>query len=704
VHPSLQASLRLFSRLGIVPRPLKSSLVRRTGLKLIGAVALLAGCHSNNNASDYGYAWVTVTADPGPFASYVVNIDSITLTDAAGNVYTALATVEPVDLVKLTNIAELWGTATIPDDTYVKATIVLDYTDAEVSVFVNGQPEKATVVFPTTTTLTTVSIPLNLDPNKSSEPVIAYSFGTYNAIRLALDIDLSASNRIDASTSPVTVTANPFVTLSTAPSDNKPIRIRGPLINSNLSVGTFTVYERPFYDEVNNIGTVSIFNSANTIYTIDGTTYVGGAGVGGAGLNVLSQVSAGVTTTETYAYWYPTKNNDAAAGIFQSLYVVAGDSLETNYTENVTGEVSARNGNTLTLINSTLAGATVALSEGYFEYVDTPTNVIVGPTTVVTAEGNSTLTNLDYNSIAVGQRIAAIGVYSLPANGIPTIDATAPTTGSNTGQIRLLPTQLFGHYTSSGADTLSLSLLAIDGLPVASFEFTGNGGSAATTPSAADYLIDTTHANAALSGLNGLAGAGAGTSLWVNGVTTPFGSAPPDFTAFPNYPADSANLVNPSPSAIHQEAAVPASLEVTWTTAGTTTPFTDLSATATSLTINLQNPALTSAVIRIGPEAVPLATLPASPTIVPNTPDNAVANAVPSCVVAALPSTAQPCQTLFSVGTPNYGISEFVDFGPYVSLLVPGISSAYPATLLSATGFYDRATNTFIANRIDLVN
>jgi hypothetical protein len=656
---------------------------RKTCAALIGIAALMtAACHSNNNASDYGNAWVTVTAEPGPFASYVVNLDAITLTDAAGNVYDVLTTVEPVDLVKLKNVAELWGTAVIPVDTYVKATITLDYTDAEVSVFVNGQPQKATVVFPTTTTLTTVSIPLVLDPNAANEPVIVASYGTYNAIRLALDIDLAASNVVELSD--LTVTANPFVTLSTEPTDTKPIRIRGPLINSNVSLGTFTVYERPFYDEVDNIGTVSIFNSPNTVYTINGTTYVGSAG-----LTVLSQVSAGVTTTETYTNWYPTKTNDAAAGIFNSLYVVAGDSLETNYTENVTGEVSARNGNTLTLIDSTLAGATVALTEGYFEYIDTPTNVIVGPTTLVTAEGNP-LTNLNYNSIAVGQRIAAIGVYSAP-NGIPTIDATAPTTGSTSGQVRLLPTQLYGQ--SSGAATaasLPLTLASIDGLPASDFDFAGDGTSAAQDPTAAAYVVNTTNANATTT----LSSLVAGTSLWVDGFTAAFGAAPPDFNAFPRYPANPDNPTNPTPTAIFAEDQVPASLQVSWTPAGTTAPFE--SASATGLVIDLSNPALKSASIEIGAETVVLSSLPASPTIVPNP--------VTNCVASNTGTYTQPCETLFSIGNTAVFISEFVSFAEFYAVFPQGISSTYPAIQLTATGYFNRTANTFTANRIDIVN
>src|SRR5208282_6209138 len=98
-------------------------------LTCIGGI-LAAGCHhSTLYDSNYGIAWVTVANGSGnygnnvQFASYVVNIDSIVLTDAVGNQYTAMSTVEPVDLVKLNNIAELWGSATIPADTYVTATI-----------------------------------------------------------------------------------------------------------------------------------------------------------------------------------------------------------------------------------------------------------------------------------------------------------------------------------------------------------------------------------------------------------------------------------------------------------------------------------------------------------------------------------------------------------------------------------------------------
>jgi hypothetical protein len=660
--------------LGFSGRPPRAGRRRCIAATLLSALAVFAaGCHHNTNDSGYGIAWVTLTSEPGgyqsePFTSYVINIDSITLTDAAGNEYTALATVEPVDLVKLTNIAELWGSATVPNDTYVSATITLDYTNAEASMLVGGVSEAVKLQFPDAAALTTVSVTVKLDP--AHQPVIVESFGTYNAIRLAIDFNLADSNVIDTSTNPITVTADPFLTVGIAPADTRLIRIRGPLINSSADVGTYTVYVRPFYDEVNSNGSVSIFNGPDTIYTIDGTTYVGQDG-----LNQLTQVSAGVTATEAYTTFQVTATADALAGKFNSVYMVAGGSLETNYTENVSGLVTARNGDVLTLSDSTVAGATVSLAEGYFVYSNPVTNVLVGPTTVVTAEGNATLTGLDYNSISVGQRISAIGVYTLPSSGIVTIDATAPTTGSTSGQVRLESTRLFGTLLSAAADTLSVSLQDFELLPAAKFNYAGTGTTAAQDVVADDYIVNTTHA-----GTTNLAGVAPGTALWIDGFVTGFGAAPPDFNAFP------AGL---EASAVNQEASVPASLEVDWTAAGTTTPFTTV--TAGGFSINLANAAFASGVIRIGPEIVTLASLPASPSVVPNL--------VPSCVAG----NTQPCIALFSFGTAATGITSVSSFPTFVTDLAAAITTAAPVTRLQASGFYNRTTNTFTANSVNIV-
>ena len=52
--------------------------------------------------------------------------------------------------------------------------------------------------------------------------------------------------------------------------NTKLIRVRGPLINSSIDVNTYTVYIRPFYDEANNIGSLTLFSQPNTVYTLNG--------------------------------------------------------------------------------------------------------------------------------------------------------------------------------------------------------------------------------------------------------------------------------------------------------------------------------------------------------------------------------------------------------------------------------------------------
>ena len=81
---------------------------------LVCTIALFAaGCHNRTQNSGAGVVWVTVTDSPGDFTSYIVNIDSITLTRADGGSYPVLGTPETVDLTKLNNYAELWGSGTI---------------------------------------------------------------------------------------------------------------------------------------------------------------------------------------------------------------------------------------------------------------------------------------------------------------------------------------------------------------------------------------------------------------------------------------------------------------------------------------------------------------------------------------------------------------------------------------------------------------
>ncbi len=639
------------------------SLFRRYARKSLtalvcAAAVIAAGCHHNRLNSGYGIAWVTLSATPGDFTSYIVNVDSVSLTGKSYGVVTPVSTVETVDFTKLKDLSELWSAASVPNDTYTSATIVLDYTSANISVMVNGVPQKATVVDTTGKAVTTQTINITFDAQH--QPTIQPTLSTSSAIRLAVNFNLGASNVINLATTPATVTIKPIMTMATAPPDTKQVRVRGPLINSSVGVGSYTVYVRPFFDEFNSLGQLTLFNSASTVYQLNGVSYVGTPGI-----TALSQTSAGTTITAAYTNFEPTATLNAAvtSGKFNVTYVVAGSTLEDFYTQGIEGDVIKRTGNTLTL-----RGATLQLNDGTRSYIDTPDALLlVGPGTIVTAEDSTTMTNLNYNSISVGQHVIARGIYSLPSSKVTTVDATG-SSSTNTGSVRLQTTELFGAVVSSGAGGVVLDLANIEYWPVSIYDFAGNGA-AGVSPAA--YEID--------SGTLALPpGTVTGSPLWVDGISAPFGSAPPDFIA----------------TSITAEPSVPARLQVAWSSAGSTAPFATL--TATGLTINLADAHYSSGVIHIGSESIDLKSLAATPNIVPQ-PAPAGTSGLPPVF---LPS--------FSIGNLSAAntttVAVFNSFTGFVTQVPKSIVAATPAFQFVAMGVYNRATNAFTASSIDVVN
>jgi hypothetical protein len=635
---------------------------------LLCAVAIFAaGCHKNNQTSGYGVAWVTLTDQPGDFSSYIVDVDSITLTRSDGAVVTALGSPETVDFTKLSDLSELWGSATIPIGTYTSASIILDYTNAVISVMVGGVPQKATVVNSAGAAVTTQTINVILDP--AGQLTVPATYATTSAQRLAIDFNIAASTvNINTTSTPPGVAVKPYLTVGVAASDQKLIRVRGPLINSSVSLGTYTVYTRPFLDEADNLGSLSLFVDANTIYTTNGVVSTGTTGI-----TQLSQSSAGTTMTAAYTTFEPTATPNATAGIFHAKYVIAGSTLEDPYTSGLEGDVIARSGNKLTVRGSTLqlyTGGTTGTSfygcSGCAYTADA--TVTLGPPTIVTAD-DTTLTGLNYNSVAVGQHIVVRGIYSAPSTGVVDIDATG-STATNTGSVRLISTHLWGSLVSSGAGALSMNLQTINNWPVSDFTFTGNGASAATDPVATAFTVSTGTLTVPVTTV--------ADPLWIDGRVAPFGSAPPAFDA----------------TAISSEATVPASLQVHWTGTGTTTPFSVLS--STGLSINLANASIGTAVIRVGPESIALTTLPASPafTVVPQA---GIASSVPGVFLFT---------PRFSYGDPTAvapaGIHVFSAFGTFATDLPTALATT-PALQMEARGTYNRATNTFSASSVDVV-
>ena len=424
--------------------------------------------------------------------------------------------------------------------------------------------------------------------------------------------------------------------------------------------------------------------------------------MGPAGLTALSKLSAGITMTAGFTQFVPDYNpaNQAYAGTFYLLYGIYASSLEDNYTEGLSGDVVARTGNVLYL-----QGATLFLNTAnVFYYEPTLSRVVVGPGTIVTADDNTTFTGLNADSISVGQHISARGVYSVLANGTVQIDASG-TSGANTGSVRLQPTALWGPLVSASAGGVVMNLQTINDWPVSDYVFTGNGAAA----------VDPTNFSVTTAGLTLPAGTVAPEPVWVNGFFAPFGSAPPDLTAVALNNEKTIQLAGtqlgaatgtpPGPGAytcgIGSQICQPASYRVQWNKPYTVSPFTG-ALTATGFTINLADPTLASAEIRIGGETIDVKSLPASPLVEPT-------KAPPTDTFAPLytfgnPTTATAYTSLAGVSTTaTTTLNEFSVFATFAVGLAAGIDASNPATQMEARGVYDRVSNTFTATSIFFV-
>ncbi len=655
----------------------------------------VAGCHRTNQTSGYSIGWFTVTDEPPPtFASYIVNIDSVVLTGVVNGAVTVVSIPETVDFTKLKDVSELWASASIPNDTYTSATITVDYTSANISVLVNGAPQKATIVDAAGATPTTLSVTVALDPVNQIFSIPSYA--TTAAIRVALDFDLAASNRVNYTTSPATVTVSPYFTVATSSPDNKLILVRGPLVNTSVTEQTYSVYVRPFFDEVNTAGTLTMFDNASTfgasvtasssptcpatvpLFTINGTSYSGGGGI-----KVLSQTSAGSTMTASYVTYLPTTTPVATAAIFCTVYMIGGSTLEDFYTFGVEGDVIARNGDTLTLRGATLA-ATSAETVNFYE---PDSQVILGSGTLVTEDDVPTNGSLNYNSVSVGDHIIARGICAAGStncliNNVLTLDSTG-TSQTNTGSVRIQPTEAFGSLLTSATGSLEMNLASIGIYPATVFNFAGTGTGTASDAVPASYLVNT-------GALTLPADVAAGGPVFADGIVAPFGTAPPDFNA----------------AAVPDESALPANLVVTYAASTLNHATTFASFTDSGLSLNLGDTLLTSAQITIGAEVIDVTTLPASPMIVPVVPATPAPPPIKvptaNLTAADLPPVFLP---LFSYGNNANGVSCFNTFSSFVTGLNTAFAAATPASIAAVTahGTYNRATNTFSADAINVV-
>lgn len=629
-----------------VVRSQRTRLARAWCALLAGAAALLVGCHGSTIFTP-GTPVLTMgsTVNSNDFASYIVNIDGITMTDTNNNVVTLLGTSETVDLARLNHLSELVEAPAVPAATYVSATVTIDYTYAFLSPLVNGQPVVSTTLGANGSTALSYAVVVTFDP--AHRPVITNQQST----RLQLDVDLTASSSVNTTTSPSTVTVQPFITLSIAPVDSTVMRARGLFVTTQSLSNGFYMNLRPFYDQVSALGALIVNTNDQTYYNVNGVTYTGASGVAALAAQPVETPMAAYGTLDNLSTITPT---------FNATAVYSGTSLESELAEYMTGTVESRSGSTITLrgvtyfpppvLSSPPIVDGVAVSTAFYPQIP----VTVGSATIVSEDGVAA-TGLSADSISVGQQITVYGQATIDTTtGQPTsLDATA-------GQVRLASTPIWGTLNSASAGTASLNLLTLGAFEPYTFGFAGTGKTSATDAIASNYQVST--------GPLDESAVPAGTLLEMNGIVTPFGSAPPDFAA---------TSVTPGSETVQQ-------LVIEWSnSAAATAPFSELNSSYVS--VNLANTALSTLHhIRTGPTALDITSLPSSPAF-----KITAVGANPTDLVLAVGSEAL-----------STGVSVFNTPAGFATGLNAAINGTNRIFRLVAYGQYDSATNSFIATRI----
>ncbi|EQD43320.1 hypothetical protein B1A_15566, partial [mine drainage metagenome] len=120
---------------------------------------------------------------------------------------------------------------------------------------------------------------------------------------LAIDVNLAASNSIDQSTN--TVTVKPFLTATAQPADTNPIRARGLFVYVSTSKNNFTVDLKPLDDTYyysGTFGALTVNTSPSTYFDIDGTPYMGSAGLA----QIAQQSNSGELSSDSTIVSYGT--------------------------------------------------------------------------------------------------------------------------------------------------------------------------------------------------------------------------------------------------------------------------------------------------------------------------------------------------------------------------------------------------------------
>ncbi|MDH3672246.1 MAG: metallophosphoesterase [Gammaproteobacteria bacterium] len=404
----------------------------------------LAGCGGGGGSDDgvaggAGEVFVGLTDADGDFATYTVDVLSLTLTRADGAVIDALPISTRVDFAQYTDLTEFITVATVPLGVYTHVDMTLDYTNADIRAASGNDVVSLTPLDEHGNPITALTMNVKFD---GRYPLVVRP--GIPAI-LSLDFDLEATNTVDLVVN--TVMVEPLLLAEVDIDPPKVHRVRGPLVSVNLDASHYVVALRPFYLRHGHFGRLRVKTNDDSLFEIDQISYQGADG--------LAQLATMPVGTATVALGRLNLHNRT----FLAHEVYAGSSVPFGAHDVVRGSVVARVGDTLTV-----RGATLVRMDGTVIFND-DVSVLLDASTKVTKQLGG---DVDIGDISVGQRITAFGTLTGDIHTKPTLDAT-------NGLVRMRLSSIAGSTVLIDPSLLTVNLQTINGRPASIYDFTGTG-------------------------------------------------------------------------------------------------------------------------------------------------------------------------------------------------------------------------------------
>jgi hypothetical protein len=466
--------------------------------------SITGGCSNSTSADDDGSSEVIIglTDAEGDHATYTVDVLSLTLTKSNGVVVETLPLNTRVDFAQYTELTEFLTAATVPNGVYTKASMVLDYSNADIQV-----EDADGNIIPVTTILDidgnaidTLAVSVQLEDR--DKLIIAPGIPAH----ITLDFDLKASNRVDFSGVEPVLTVAPFLVADVELENPKPHRLRGPLVSVDVANETFKLVLRPFRhalaEDKRRFGSLNVHVKTDTVYEINDVSFTGIVG--------LEELAAQEKFTAVIVLGELKRINDRRA--FVATQVYAGSSVPNGEFDVASGHVIARSGDTVLL-----KGVTLLRANGSVVFNDT-ISIELAATTLVKKQLSTA--NHDISEISVGQRLTVFGEISDDA--VSADVASDVIMDATNGKARMLLTTVNGSIVQTDSP-LAVDVKNIGRRAVDLFDFSGTGVDASTDADADFYEINT--------GTLDLSNLVVNEPIKVRGFVRDFGLAPEDFDA-----------------------------------------------------------------------------------------------------------------------------------------------------------------------------